>query len=152
LSTGRCQSVSPRSKAGMIRYEFYEIRSKKSLQFVDGLRQVSLICADTSGLHIFLWLDEDDNLKHLQFLFNERLIEWFSGRDRLLISRTNRSMGPSDKTGIHKGVRTIHAIEDDDVLKEGLKIMTESRLPHRYSELIKRVLRVTAATGTDPSG
>ena len=109
--------------------------------FVDGVRQVSLVCATHPEMNFFLWLDEQQKLKHLQFIFNEQIIEWFDGKDKVSTSQTNRRFpSVSSKPGIMKGVRTIHAVEDDSILDEGLSIINNATLPGGYDEMIKSKL------------
>ncbi|MBU2643223.1 hypothetical protein KKI24_00830 [bacterium] len=124
----------------MEHYVFYEIKSKKSRIFVDGVRQVSLVCATHPGLNFFLWIDEQQKLKHLQFVFNEKIIEWFAETERLSTSQTNRRFPSPSKPGIHKGVRTIHAVEDDSILDEGVQIVNQATLPGSYETMIKSKL------------
>jgi len=124
----------------MLNYNFYEIRSRKSQEFNNGVRQVSLVCADDPDLHCFLWIDQQQKLTHFQFLFNEKLIEWFSNKDGLIVSETNRRSGPTGKTGVMKGVRTIHTVQDDSILQEGLEIINSSEFPNSYKDLIQTKL------------
>jgi len=121
----------------MGKYEFYEIKSKKSLEYNNGLRKISLVCGNYNDLHCFLWLNEDGELKQFQFLFDEKLIEWFSEKDRLCTSKTNRQGNETSQVGIHKGVRTIHSVEDLDLMKEGIEKIQQSIFPYKYNEMIK---------------
>jgi len=126
----------------MERYLFYEIKSKKSRMFVDGIRQVSLVCSTDPAIYFFLWLDEDQKLTHLQFVFDEKIIEWFADRERISTSQTNRR-DPSTSNpgvGVHKGARTIHAVDDDSILNEGVEIIKRATLPGSYETLIKSKL------------
>ncbi|NQU65765.1 MAG: hypothetical protein HQ517_16005 [SAR324 cluster bacterium] len=124
----------------MERYLFYEIKSKKSRMFINGVRQVSLVCSTHPDMNFFLWLDEQQNLKHLQFVFNENIIEWFADKEQISTSQTNRRFQSTSKTGVHKGVRTIHAVEDDSILDEGVQIIRHATLPGSYETLIKSKL------------
>lgn len=124
----------------MGKYEFYEIRSKKSLEYINGLRKISLVCGNYNDLHCFIWLNEDEELKHFQFLFDEKLIEWFSKQDRLITSETNRRGNETSQVGIHKGARTIHAIEDDTLMKEGIEKIKQSLFPFKYNQMIKSII------------
>lgn len=124
----------------MLNYNFYEIRSRKSQEFVNGVRQVSLVCSDDPEIHCFLWLDQEQELTHLQFLFNERLIEWFANKRGLIVSETNRRSGPTGKIGVMKGVRTIHAVQDNSILQEGLNIIKAADFPKTYKDLIQTKL------------
>jgi len=128
----------------MENYIFYEIKSKKSRMFVNGVRQVSLACSTHPDINFFLWLDENQMLKHLQFIFNEQIIEWFADKEGISTSQTNRRFpSSSSKTGIMKGVRTIHAVEDGSILKEGVEIVQQATLPGSYDSMIKSKLSQT---------
>ena len=124
----------------MLNYNFYEVRSRKSQEFVNGVRQVSLVCSDDPEIHCFLWIDQEQKLTHLQFLFNEKLIEWFSNKQGLTVSETNRRSSPTGKTGVLKGVRTIHSIQDNSILQEGLNIIKAADFPKTYKDLIQTKL------------
>lgn len=108
--------------------------------FIDGVRQVSLVCSTHPEMNLFLWLDEQQSLKHLQFIFNEKIIEWFAEKDQISTSQTNRRFSATSKTGVHKGVRTIHAVEDDSILNEGVEIIKQATLPGSFETLIKSKL------------
>jgi hypothetical protein len=119
-------------------FNFYEIKSQKSSEFVKGVRKTSLACFNQPDLHLFLWLDQNENLKHLQFLFDENLLEWFDGQKGLLASETNRKdQVLTDKTGIQKGARTIHSTRDRTVIKRGLQIINAAKFPESYDHLIR---------------
>ena len=124
----------------MERYVFYEIKSKKSRMFVDGIRQVSLVCSTDPAINFFLWLDEKQKLTHLQFIFDEKIIEWFADKERISTSQTNRRFPSTSKPGVHKGVRTIHSVEDDSILNEGVEIIKHAILPGSYETLVKSKL------------
>ena len=124
----------------MLNYNFYEIRSRKSQEFVRGVRQVSLVCSDDPDIHCFLWIDQQQELTHVQFLFNEKLIEWFANKQGLIVSETNRRMGTVQKPGIMKGVRTIHEVKDNSILQEGLNIIKSADFPETYKDLIQTKL------------
>jgi hypothetical protein len=125
----------------MERYVFYEIKSKKSRMFVDGIRQVSLVCSTHPAMNFFLWIDEQQTLTHLQFIFDEKIIEWFVDKEQIRTSQTNRRFpSASTKLGVHKGVRTIHGVEDDSILIEGAEIIKQALLPGSYETLIKSKL------------
>ncbi len=122
-------------------FNFYEIKSQKSSEFVNGVRKTSLACFNQPDLHLFLWLDKDENLKHLQFLFEENLLEWFDGQKGLLASETNRKdQYFTPKTGHQKGARTIHGTQDRSVIKRGLQIINAAKFPDSYDHLIRTKL------------
>ena len=117
-------------------YNFYEIRSKKSEEFVKGVRKVSLVCENRPDIHCFLWIDQERKLKHVQFLFDEKLIEWIEGRKNIITSHTNRQMASNRKPGIHKGARTIHTVDDSRIMEEGLQIIKSAEFPENYEQQI----------------
>lgn len=123
----------------MSAYTFYEIKSQKSKEFVKGLRKVSLVCENRPDMHCFLWLNERDEPAHFQMLFNEKLVEWFEGREDLITSRTNRHQFQTTKPGVHKGSRTIHTIQDDFILNEGLEIIQSATFPDNYDSIIRLI-------------
>lgn len=120
---------------------FYEIKSQKSKEFVNGIRKTSLVCLNHPEIHIFLWLDESEQLKQVQFVFDENLLEWTEGQKGLTAAETNRKSGHfSAKTGIHKGVRTIHNSQDRSILNKGLQIINTAQFPDHYAGLIRTKL------------
>ncbi len=119
-------------------FSFYEIKSQKSKEFINGIRKTSLACLNHPEIHFFLWLDEDEKLKQVQFVFDENLLEWEEGRKGLIASETNRKTGHvSQKTGYQKGSRTIHTSRDISILKRGLQIIYTAELPDSYAAMIR---------------
>ena len=121
-------------------YRFYEIKSIRSKEFVKGLRKVTLVCENRPDIHCFLWIDESEALKHMQFLFDEKLIEWFDDKKELITSHTNRRSQSSTKSGVQKGARTIHAIKDNSIMREGIGIISSASFPGDYKLMISHTL------------
>lgn len=122
-------------------FNFYEIKSQKSAEFVNGLRKTSLVCLDHPEIHFFLWLDEGGDLSQVQFLFDENLIEWNKKNNGLRAGETNRKYQIStNKTGTLKGARTIQSSNDVSIIKEGLQIINSAEFPGNYDQLIKNNL------------
>lgn len=129
------------TKRKMQHYSFYEIKSQKSQELVNGLKKISLVCADHPEFHMFLWMDEKDELKHLQFLFDENLIEWFEDRKELIASETNRkTAGYPMHSGTRKGVRTIHAVKNHSIVEKGQRIVNAATFPETYESMIRHRL------------
>ncbi len=119
-------------------FSFYEIKTQKSKEFVNGVRKTSLACLNHPEIHFFLWLDEEEKLKQVQFVFDENLLEWEEGRKGLVASETNRKTGHvSRKSGSQKGSRTIHSSRDISILKKGLQIIHTAELPDDYDAMIR---------------
>ncbi|MBU2514379.1 hypothetical protein KJ966_23835 [bacterium] len=122
-------------------FSFYEIKSQKSLEFEKGLRKTSLVCLDHPDILLFLWLNEDSELKQVQFLFDENLIEWADGKKGLTAAETNRKTNDfPQKTGLQKGARTIHDSQDRTIIKRGLQIINASKFPDSYDQMIRHNL------------
>lgn len=119
---------------------FYEIKSRKSSEIINGVRQVSLCSEIYDNIQCFLWLNEKDQLKHLQLIFDENILEWFDDRE-FTGGATNRKLTPSWKTGLQKGVRTIHDVPSDANLKIGIELLKTSLFPSPYLQIIKDIVR-----------
>lgn len=122
----------------MAPFNFYEIKSQKSKEFINGIRKTSLACLDHPEIHFFLWLDENEELKQAQFVFDENLLEWEEGRKGLVAMETNRKSDILlNKTGIQKGSRTVHSARDLSILKRGLQIIHKADFPDDYAGMIR---------------
>ena len=122
-------------------FSFYEIKSKKSQEFIKGVRKTSLVCLNHPEIQFFLWIDERGDLKQVQFLFEENLIEWFQGRKELQANETNRKYNILvTQKGIQKGARTIHPTQNKSIIKKGLQIINTSQFPALYDKLIRHNL------------
>lgn len=118
---------------------FYEIRSRKSEEYVNGVRQVSLSSETYDQVQCFLWLDSKSQLVHLQLLYDENVLEWFTGKG-FVGGATNRRLNPVWKNGQNKGVRTIHETAHNDNTIQGIDILKDSYFPTPYAEIIKTIL------------
>ena len=117
-------------------YTFYQVKSRKNEQVIAGLSQVSLACDSSPDLFVFLWMDDQQNLKHFQFLFFERLLEWREEQGFCLMV-TNRFEQHPDGVGYHKGSRSL---EDPETLAKAQSMLKEANLPAPYGPLIKALL------------
>lgn len=123
-----------------IKYKFYEIKSEKSKNYIDNVKQFTLVCEDYPEIFCFLWIDRQQQINHIQFVFFEKLIEWFSDKG-LKISQTNRSLFDDKKTGVLKGVRTIHNSADISIFDEGMEILDKSEFPENYGAILKSKIK-----------
>ncbi|MDH5559574.1 MAG: hypothetical protein OEY59_01810 [Deltaproteobacteria bacterium] len=115
--------------------DFYEIQSKKSQELIDGLRKISLACSNHPEIFCFLWFDPLNQLKSMQLIFDEKLVQWTQVKG-LVSGETNRRFQNIFKKGILKGSRTIQETRDPQVLKEGITILSESIFPGEYKQII----------------
>lgn len=118
-------------------YSFYQIKSKKSEEFHNGVRQVSLNCEDEPEIYIFIWINVAEEWEHIQFVFNENTIEWFKDRGTTF-GQTNRKMYDVPlKIGVQKGSRTIHNSNNFSIFEEGVDILNASEFPNEYQRSIQ---------------
>jgi hypothetical protein len=114
---------------------FYEIKTKKSEITDSGVLQLSFACEDKPEIFCFLWINQGKELKHIQFLFGESVLEWESNWG-ILVSQTNRVNNHEAKIGVHKGSRSIHSIDDPNLLSESLDQIKRCKLPEGWNEQV----------------
>jgi len=118
-------------------YRFYQIKSLKSQEYRNGLRQVTLNCENHPQIYCFVWINKTEEPEHIQFVFNENIIEWFKERG-ISIGQTNRKMYDYPaKSGIQKGSRTIHASYNTSIMDEGIDIIKDSEFPEDFQHTIQ---------------
>jgi len=120
----------------MIAYDFYEIKSKKSTELINGVYQITLSCSNYSGTQCFLWINPNGDAQHIQLIFDEKIVEWFPNQG-LVLSCTNRRQQSVSQRGVMKGVRTIHQSKDLAILQEGLSLVSSANFPSKWDQLIK---------------
>lgn len=122
----------------MIQNEFYEIRTKKSQTAIAGYYQITLCSKNQPGIQCFLWFSQTHQIKHIQLIFEEQLIEWFDERG-IVVGYTNRKQdsGIDQQIGYHKGVRTVHETTRDELKVQGIQLIHNSVFPKDYDQLIK---------------
>lgn len=126
----------------MATYRFYQIKSQKSLEYHNGLRQITFNCENYPQIYIFIWINESEEMEHIQFVFDENIIEWFKEQGTR-IGQTNRRMFDySSKSGIHKGSRTIHEIENEEILEDGTDIILDSEFPEDFQSAIQEKILI----------
>ena len=114
---------------------FYLIHSKKSEEMVDGLQQIALGCENRADAHGFLWIDAENNIRQIQLLFGEIVLEWFAGKG-MKYSRTNRDLEVPEGIGYHKGARILHPLEDITLVDSVLAEVRNAEYPSDWSEKI----------------
>ena len=119
----------------MSKCKFYLIRSKKSEEIVDGLHKITLWCENKADAQGFLWIDAESNIQHIQLLFGEIVIEWFTGKG-IKCSRTNRDLEVPEGIGYHKGVRILHPLEDTTLIEPVLEAVRNAEFPPEWSAKI----------------
>ena len=127
----------------MSAYRFYQIKSRKSEEYQDGLRQVSLICETSPQIYCFIWINKAEEPVNIQFVFYENIIEWVEGHG-ISHGCTNRKNPENPlKTGIHKGSRTIHYFQHDPIIEEGVNILQNAEFPADYKATIQDKILAT---------
>jgi len=110
------------------------------------LRKVTLNCENNPQIFCFIWIDKAEEFEHIQFAFDENIIEWFRGRG-IIIGQTNRKTHDYPaKLGIHKGSRTIHASQNRSILEEGIDIIRDSEFPDDFQHSIQTKMTIKKST------
>ena len=111
---------------------FYEINTKKSEITLSGILQLSFACEDRPEIFCFLWINQSKEIKHIQFLFGESVLEWESNLG-IRVSQTNRVDEFQVKIGLHKGSRSIHSNDDPNLLSDSLEQIKRCELPEEWN-------------------
>ncbi len=117
--------------------KFYVINTQKSKERVDGLHKITLECENRLDAHVFLWIDEENEIMQMQLLYDELAIEWRSGKG-IQYSHTNRATEIPEGIGFHKGVRDLRLIEDTTSIQSIREEVLNSEFPSEWSEKIKQ--------------
>jgi len=102
---------------------------------VDGLHKITLWCENKADAQGFLWIDAESNIQHIQLLFGEIVIEWFTGKG-IKCSRTNRDLEVPEGIGYQKGVRILHPLEDTTLIESVLEEGRNAEYPPEWSAKI----------------
>ncbi len=101
-----------------------------------------MVSVEDPDVYCFLWITRDEKIEHIQFVYDETVIEWFEKKG-IIVGQTNRLLhGAEGKTGRQKGVRTIHDIVDEDAFSEGLEFIHNSIFPKAYQQIIQQKMRI----------
>jgi hypothetical protein len=117
-------------------YQFIQTKSQLSTVYVEGVKKISLSCENHAEFDYFLWVNAEEKVVHLQFIFHENVLEWFEDRG-ILISQTNRKDQLIATVGVHKGVRTLQGVQDSSILEEGRSLIRASVFPEPYGHWIQ---------------
>ena len=118
---------------------FYQIRSKKSEITEDGNRQISLACEGYADAFCFLWVGINEDLKHVQLLIEEHVLEW-NTEQGVRCSITNRMQRNESRIGIRKGSRFLSAEHNPELLKSIREKLADCQFPSKWDEKIRSVL------------
>ncbi len=118
--------------------EFYQVRSRKSEEWVNGLRQISLACDGHPDLHGFLWVDATGSLCYLQFLFDEQVLEWEASQG-FRCSWTNREAQSLFEVGRNKGARTLGDGLEAAAVAPRLAQLQEALFPEEWQEPLQAI-------------
>ena len=99
----------------------------------------SLVCEEDPGIFLFLWLNDEDQLTHLQLLFDEQVLEWRLGRGYELYQTNRRSEG-AHGLGYQKGSRSLSAYENPQAKEYGLALLGEAQFPPPFGALVQGTL------------
>lgn len=121
--------------------QFYLITSKKSKEEVNGLKKITFGCVNRSNAYGFIWIDDEKDIQHIQFIFGEIVLEWLPKKG-LRYSTTNRALETPEGTGFQKGVRILHPIENKDEIKSTLEEAQNALYPIEWAEkILEKFLR-----------
>ncbi len=120
-------------------YQFYLIQSKKSQPDAQGHWQVTLACVNEPLIKVFFWFEQKNEPTHIQFFFNEEMIEWREGQ-ALSYGKTNRFQQVSAKQGRQKGSRTFIPSQEASTLSRGRAILQTATAPRPYQNWLRRLL------------
>ena len=120
-------------------YHFYQIRSQSALPAPSGAAKLSLVCEEDPQLHLFIWLEAENQPSHMQFLFGEQVIEWRQGHAPQAFA-TNRQGLTSESLGRFKGVRSLQPEEDSSALAAGLAILRQGVFPAPFGDWVAQNL------------
>ena len=123
-------------------FRFYEIISKKSEISSSGIRQLSFACEDNPEVFCFIWINQSRQLKHIQVLFGESVLEWESDLG-IRCGQTNRVQDPEVKIGIHKGSRSLHLNEDPKLLSQSMEKIKRCVFPEEWNVEVHSIFSKT---------
>ena len=119
----------------MTNSQFYLINSKKSNEEVNGLKKITFGCSNRANSYGFIWIDDENNIQHIQFIFGEIVLEWLPKKG-LRYRMTNRVIEAPDGKGFQKGVRTLLPIENKDLIKDAIEEAQTALYPMEWSKKI----------------
>ena len=115
--------------------KFYLIISKKSEEVVNSLKKYTLGCENRADAHGFFWIDDGDNIKQIQLIFGEVVIEWFDGK-WVKFSMTDRTMKLSQEEGLPQGAHILHPLENETLSDKVLDEARNAKYPPEWADKI----------------
>jgi len=119
----------------MRKYKFYLIISKKSEEIINGLKKYTLGCENRADSHGFFWTDNAENIKQIQLIFGETVIEWFEGK-WIEFSMTNRSVKALQVHDSPNGSRILHPVDSNNPTESILDKARNAEYPMEWDEKI----------------
>ena len=117
---------------------FYRIRSARDAEAAPAaagaeptLQRESWGCLERSDCTLFLWRGSTGDLAALQFLFDERYLDW-TAADGWRAGSTQRGRDAEGAFGRGKGVRTLRdlrSIAGTEALTLGLRLLADASYP-----------------------
>ena len=115
--------------------QFYLIISKKSEEVVNGLKKHSLGCENRTDVHGFFWIDDRDNIRQIQLIFGEIVLEWLAGK-WVKFSMTNRTLAISQEVGLARGAHILHPLESNTLSDTVLDEARNAEYPPEWADKI----------------
>lgn len=125
-------------------YKFYEIRSYKALMIVNGLRKRTLACVGQNQVYCFFWVNHEEAIKQIQFLFGNQIIEW-SAKKGLIAGMVHQILQQDrrlEQASISHPDRRLSLdpkqIPLEETLKQGLQLIENSNFPGKMGDLLQQ--------------
>lgn len=115
--------------------QFYLIISKKSEEVVNGLKKHSLGCENRTDVHGFFWIDDRENIRQIQLIFGEIVLEWLAGK-WVKFSMTNRTLAISQEVGLTRGAHILHPLESNTLSDTVLDEARNAEYPPEWADKI----------------
>ena len=115
--------------------QFYLIISKKSEEVVNGLKKHSLGCENRADVHGFFWIDDRDNIRQIQLIFGEIVLEWLAGK-WVKFSMTNRTLTISQEVGLAHGAHILHPLESNTLSDTVMDEARNAEYPPEWADKI----------------
>ena len=118
---------------------FYEIKTKKSENFLNGLRQISFVCENNADFFCFLWLNSQNIIKKIQLKLSDNIIEWNS-ESGISFKTIKNLQNPPQRIGI-RGVSDLISDKTDlKKIKSSTEILKLCEFPEEWKDIINSKL------------
>jgi len=118
---------------------YYLIRSKASAPDSQGVRKFSFASEQDGEVFLFLWVNQEGFLHHLQLVYDEQVLSW-KPDSKFDFAKTNRTADSFGQVGRQKGSRTLIGIEDQRALLAGVDRLKQIRLPEPFDRVLEEAL------------